>query len=349
MGFFKKIVTRKPISVLDCGSEKAAILIGAKLPGGDFEVIGAGESNLCGVEDGEIRNLGDAAESVMEARRKAEASAGIKVDSVTFNFDDASMQSSHVHGVKTLTGEGEIRASDLEETVDMAERHVSQFEKRILYCKPVGFLVDDRDKMDNPIGVFGRKLDVEVHVLQARSDLCDAWQKLIRRCHLSRGSPVPSALSTAYGILSVRDREKQRLILDAGRDFLNIFIFGKNALIDNRVFLTKTLEVRGFAHEIQSAAKDLIEKNAGVTEILFTGELAVDEKWAKEALEGLGLPYSKAGPLGVTRLTEPRYASLAGLFYAADELEKKTPFLQTGRGVFQSIKDKALTTLQEYF
>ena len=213
----------------------------------------------------------------------------------------------------------------------------------------MGFLIDDRDKIDNPIGVFGRKLDVEVQVLQARSDRCDAWQKLIERCHLGRGNAVPSALSTAYGILSPQDRQKTRLILDAGKDFLNLFIFGKNTLIDYRVFLTKTPDARGWVPEIRAAAKDLIEKNSGAAEILFTGELAADAKWADEAFEGLGVSYSKAGPLGVARLNEPRYASLAGLFTAADELEKKTPFLQTGQGIFQSVKDKTLTALQEYF
>ena len=349
MAFFKKMISKKPLSVFDCGSDKLAFLIGAKDAGGSFQVLGAGESDLGGVENGEIRNLGDAVESVMDALRKAQNSAGVKVDSVYFNFDDPAMESRRVNGTKILSGEGEILATDIHEALRMAERDVSQFEKKVLYSKPVGFIVDDRDRIENPIGVFGQKLAVEVHILRACSDRCDAWQKLISRCHLARGILVPSALSTAYGILPPPDREKKRMIVDAGKDFFNLFIFSKNALVDCRVILTKMADLDSTAELFRSAAKDLAEKNTGVAEILFTGDLAGDENFFNDLFQGFGLPFQKAAPTGVARLTEPRYASLAGLFYVADELEKKTPFLQTGKGIFQSMKEKTMMTLQEYF
>ena len=247
MDFLKKIVSKKTVSVLDCDSDRLVVLIAAKAADGTFQILGGGESVPRGIDCGEIRNLGDAVESLMDALRKAENSSGVNVDSLYFNFDDVALESRHVHYTKNLSGEGEIQTSDLDEAVEMAVRQVGQFEKSVLYCKPVGFVIDDRDRVENPVGVFGRKLDVEVYVLQARSDLCDAWQKLIQRCHLARGVPIPSVLSTAYGILPADDRQKKRLIADAGGDFLNLFIFGKNILMDHRIFLTKSIRLHGVA------------------------------------------------------------------------------------------------------
>lgn len=349
VSFFKKIVSKKSFAILDIGSQKTVLLIGVKTVDGSFQVIGAGDSQTRGIQGGEIQNLGDVVESVAEALRKSEQSAGVKAREIYFNVDDSAMRSARASGTKILAGEGEIQPSDVEEAVRAAERDMNCFEKMILYSKPVAFTVDDRDRIENPIGVFGGKLEVELHLLQARSDRCDAWQRVIHRCQLDRGVPVPSAWSVAYGVLPPTDRDKTRLIIDWGEDFANIFIFAKNAIRDHRVFLTDLLEDSLQVQRVVDLAKELIEKNGPPTELLITGDRAREGDLVSAVSERSGFSFRVASPVGISKLSEPRFASLAGLFSVAEELERKAPLLETGRGLLMSVKQRALSYIQEYF
>ncbi len=349
MSFLKKIVSKKSFSVLDMGFQKTALLIGVKAEDGSFQVVGAGDSEARGIQSGEIENLGDVVESVGEALRKAERSAGVKVGEIYFNLDDPAMQSTRALGTKTLAGEGEVQPSDVEEAVRMAERDMNCFDKMILYSKPLAFTVDDRDRIENPIGVFGGKLEVELGLLQARSDRCDAWQRVMQRCQLNRAVPVPSAWSVAYGILSSADRDKTRLIVDWGQDFVNIFIFAKNAIRDHRIFLTCPLEESDQIKKVADLAKELVDANGSVMEFLVTGDRAREEHLVNAVSQRGDFSFRVASPVGISRLSEPRFASLAGLFAVAEELGKKAPLLETGKGLLVSVKQKALSYIQDYF
>ncbi len=340
---------KKALSVLDFGSETVAVLVGEKKEDGTFHILGAGDAPARGVENGEITNLGDAVESVVEAARKAERCSGVRVETVYYNFDDARIQSVRSKGSKQLAGEGEIRAQDVECARQTAERLVSHFEKVIVYSKEIGFLIDDRDVVDNPVGVFGRKLEVTMHILQARSEYCEAWQKLIKRANLGNGVRVFSCWSTAYGILPREDRKRKRLILDLGKDHLNFFIFENNVVSDGRFYLNNKFSLAQIGERASAALAELTAKWPDVKEVLVTGDLAQDEKMIQALKETISVPVRLGSPLWVPKLTASKYASIVGLLCVADELERKSPVHRRNKGLFVSAKEKAVSFINEYF
>src|SRR5690349_13368302 len=102
------------LSVLDFGPEKVSVLIAEK-KGDVFRVLGGGEAPSAGVADGEVVHPGDASEAVITAVRAAESAAGISVETLYYNLDDAAVEQAVSTGSKTLPGEGEVRAADVAE------------------------------------------------------------------------------------------------------------------------------------------------------------------------------------------------------------------------------------------
>jgi len=337
------------LSVLDFGPDKVIALIGAQKDEGAFDILGAGDARARGVEGGEITHLGDAVESVVEALRKAERAARFKVKKIVFNFDDAQMESVYSRASKTLAGEGEIERSDVEEVCGLAERLVARFERGTVYAKPIDFLIDDRDVVENPVGVFGRKLGVTAHLLQARSACLEAWQKLLDRAHVERGVPVLSAWSTAYGVLPREDRKRRRLIADAGSDFMNFFIFENNRITRYRALLNTKAEMKEWPARALAVCRELMEGGSEVEEVLVTGDLAEEERCAKVFGEVFGARFRVASPLGISKLSGPRFSSAAGLLQVAGELEKKGPVLSKDGGLLTGVKAKAKEFIDEYF
>ena len=324
-------------------------MIAEKKECGTFQIVGAGDSAAQGVKGGEVSHPGDATESIVEALKKAERSSGTKIEKLYYNIDDSKMQSVITRGSIFLTGEGEIRPSDIEEAGKIAERLASHFEKNILYSKEIQFVIDDRDSVINPIGAFGKKLEVFVHVLQARSSLCEAWQKLMMRSQVSRCTAVPSAWSSAYGVLPKEDRINKKLILDLGKDFFNALTFVNDRITGYKVLLNQETEASMNGAGFSEWVKESLLLNPDIQEILVTGDLAQEPVVMKD-LEGAGtIPLRIAAPQAIEKLRYPRYASVVGLLDVADETESRMPMMHADKNIFLNLKEKAVLFISEYF
>lgn len=337
------------LAALDFGEETVSALIG-EYKGGITRALGLGEAPALGLRDGRIENIGDAVESVVAAIRQAEGNAGVSAAVWYTNFFDPDMESVVSRGSKTLKGEGQIRSADLREVREIAERLVGHFEKNIVYSKESGYTIDERDFVTDPIGVFGRKLEVEMRILLARSAYLEVWQKIMDRAQIRRSVPVVSAWATAYGILPKEDRERPRLILDLGRRRLNIISFGNNMIrgyraavlagskneADREAFLLR--ETRSFI-----SAEDSVPGQV----LVVSGRYPVSDETLGALRDELGRPVSEASQRTLPGL-EDRPA-LAGLLMVADELENKRPILHQERGLLVSLKGKAASFLSDYF
>src|SRR6185503_1337400 len=151
------------------GEGAVTALAAESRPDGEVRLLARAESPLKGVERGELTHIGDAVESVVAALRAAENAAGLKCEQVLYNFDDVSLEGHFPSGSRMLSGEGQIRVSDIAQAALAAERLVNHFEKSAVYSAETGFLIDGKDPVANPVGVFGRQLDVQLHVLMARA------------------------------------------------------------------------------------------------------------------------------------------------------------------------------------
>ncbi len=337
------------VSVLDFGVKNTIALIAEKKEDGSFSLLGGGEAKARGLKDGQIVHLGDATESVVEALRKAEKASGVKTDTLYFNFDDPAIESVRVQGSKHLSGEGQIDAETVTLARRAAERLINDFEKTIVYAKEIGFVIDDRDAVLNPVGVFGQKLDILMQVLLARASLVDLWKSVIRRAGLSKGVAVPSILSSLYGILPREDRQRKRLVLDLGTDFLNVCVFSHATIQDYQIAVTPDATAAAIGEQALQMAKVFFQKHPDAEQVLLTGDYAENELFSRLFKESFLVPVFVPTPLGVTQLAQPRLASAAGLLFVADEMEVKKPLFEGRRGIMNQAKSKAASFIQEYF
>jgi len=347
--FTKHIYSKKPLAVLDFGPKSARVLIAEKKADGNFDILGAGDTAAQGMKDGEFAHLGDAVECVVEAVRKAERSSGLAIQRLYYNFDDPGMEGVWSRGGKSLSGEGEIRRQDVEDARKTAERLVGHFEKNIVYSKVISSVIDGRDAVEDPVGVFGRNLEVSAYILLARSKHCEAWWKLFERAHLERGVPVISAWSAALGVLNKENRQKKSAVFDIDFDFLNALVFINDKISDSRTILTQELSAQKVGERVMEWLKEFTAQDAELESVWVTGELSENEKILSQVRNSVGLPVERGVPLGVSRIHEPRFSSIAGLIHAADEMEKRIPILDRDKGIFVNVKERTLSFLNEYF
>ena len=329
----------RPISVLDFGAHTVIVLIARQKKSGEWEVLGGGDVQAQGAAKGEIVHTGDAAECVTEAIRRAEISSGEKVRTLYYNFDHASIQTQDAHGTKYLIGEGQIRGSDIHQAKDAALRMASSFEKNTIYVSETGFLIDEKDRVLNPLGIYGQRLDVFLRVVSADSKTLDDWNKVMRRSYVAKSIPVLSAYSTALAVVPRAERIKKNLLLDLGDDFFNVILFENHGVKHCVGFDLENLE---------SVAQEWLKNNETVEELLITNDQAKDDSLFYALKESVSVPVRRVSS-ALPRLNDLSLTAAAGILEAAYDMEKDRPAYFEGRNLFSNLKDKAASTWNEYF
>ena len=346
---------RKPaVWALDFGEESVIALAAEEKDPGEWTLLGSGQARARGVKNGEIEKLTDAVESVVEALRMAERNARRRCVWLYYNFDDAGMESAHPRGAKTLVGEGQIGRPDVREAARNAIRLVGDFEKMPVYSREIDYVIDDKDLVGNPLGVFGHRLDVVLHVLLARSCHLERWKKLMRRAEVARAIPVPSLVSAFYGVLEKKavpagTQAPRQIVWDLGGDLVSGGVVEKSVLREYTVFLRGSLSWPDLGARMKALSRLWADEYNILEPLVLTGDLAGQPNSFQRLSEEIGLPAVSAAPTGFSTLTDPKYASVAGLLKVAMESQRARPGAKTQRDLVGQVRDKASALMQEYF
>lgn len=339
----------KRIWALDFGADTVLVTVAEAKPGLELRLLGGGESSAQGFVNGDLESLGDATEAVVSALRKAERHSGLQCETLFFNIDDPMLESCYSIGSKTLIGEGQIRPEDIREAMQTALRMTGCFEKSAVYSCPTSFLIDGKDLVANPVGVFGRQLDVTMHALLVRAEHCERWQRLIQRCGLKHGIPVLSVLSAVCGVLSPEEYRKNVLLWDLGRDYLSAALMREGSIRQALVLKANALSEAEIGLAVLAYSRKINENNFTFEEMVLTGDWAEKELLVDQIRSQWEQPVSVKAPWGVAELRELRQASLVGLLRMASESHKGHRSSQLGKSLFLDLRQKAVSLINDYF
>lgn len=321
---------------VDFGQERVTALV-VEPKSGSFRLLGSAQVPSAGMKYGEIENLGDVTESLVAVLRQAGKSSSLKCSAVFYNFDDAQLESRTPSGSRSLSGEGQILRADIDQAVLSAMRLVGHFEKSAVYSRPMHFLIDGKDSVVNPVGVFGRQLDVRMHVLLARAQNLENWKKVIRRAGLNKGTGVLSVLSSVYGCLDREERRGKRLVFDLGRDILNAVYFENGAI--SRYAGAARSEKTETADWVRAVCDSF---KPGEGDVILTGDLAAEN-------ENLGRVCPPSEP-GLPLFGRPEHSSAVGLLRLAFETSGRSASVSEAPHQWvHGLKQKASVFIQEYF
>jgi cell division protein FtsA len=325
--------------------EASVCVAAAELRPDGPRVIAMGQAPAKGVQFGQITYIGDLTEALVEALRRAETAAGARCRGFYYNFDDPEMESRFPQGSRTLTGEGQVQEEDVRLAAEMAQRLTNHFERTPVYSREISFLIDGKDPMADPLGVFGRQLDVELHILLARARQLADWKRAVERARLGEGIPVVSMLSSVHGALSASQRQGHRIVWDLGADVLNGCVFERGTM---REYAGRSAEASAdaLASWVHDVSAELATRHSGVEEIVVTGDRA--EELLPAVTERSQMPVVLAAPAGLAPLESPRDAALAGLVRLASQMPRGRSSASQQEWV-SGLKQKAEALMKEYF
>lgn len=221
---------------LDMGSHKTCALVCRPGEEGKLEAAGLGVAESKGWRKGLIVNLDACVLAIKKAVEAAEAAAGVPVDSAYVGVGGP-----HVIGVnsrgglnlgKTPSGTREVSREDVSNVIQTAQSVKLPPDRERFYVEQQEYLLDSQDGISNPVGMVGKRLEVNVHLITASAT---AYQNVITAVNLA-GIKVPDSgvvfepLASALACLTPDDRELGVALVDIGAGSTDLIVYHQRAV-----------------------------------------------------------------------------------------------------------------------
>jgi cell division protein FtsA len=222
---------------LDVGSSKITMVVGQPDEEGVLSVIGVGTSHLTGIKKGVIAEIEETVSGISEAMEMAEGSLGAAISSVTANINGGHISSQNSHGVVAVgRADQEITRNDLIRAEDAAQAIQIPSNKEISHVVPRFFLVDGGEKVKDPLGMTGVRLEVETHIITVSQQAAKNLSKAILQAGVGLDDLIVSPLAAAKAVLKKRQRELGCVLVDIGANTTGMTVFEDDSILYTTVF-----------------------------------------------------------------------------------------------------------------
>jgi cell division protein FtsA len=211
---------------LDIGSTKTCVLL-AELDNDQLRFLALGAAESKGLRKGLIVNLDSTVSSIRRAVEEAEGVANVPVESAIIG-----VAGSHVRGVNSRGGvplgprPRDIERDDVRRTIDAARNVSLPDDREVLHVLPHEFRVDAQEGIRDPIGMVGRRLEANVHIVTSSISATQNLVTAANKAGILINDTVLEPLASGEACLTQDERDLGVCLLDIGGGTTELIVYG---------------------------------------------------------------------------------------------------------------------------
>ncbi len=207
----------KIIVGLEVGTSKVTVAVCASNPGGTPQLLGVGNAVSNGVREGEIVDFAAATACIKEALADAEEKADVKIQSVFLSVTGDHITGFNSRGCVNLPADRNKIADEDCEDVAISARDVDIPRQAVfLHSVLQKYRVDGQYGISNPVGMRGRKLEADFHIVQATGNRVKNAIRCVKEIGIEIEDVIFAGLASAQMMVTPHQKEMGALVLDIG-------------------------------------------------------------------------------------------------------------------------------------
>lgn len=219
-----KVFSDRLVVSIDVGTTKICVLVAHVLDKDHLEIIGVGKAPSDGLKKGVVVDIKKTVNSIKAAIKEAELMANVTINTAAIGISGGHIQSTNSQGMIAIK-HGDIRESDVAAVMNAARAVAIPEGTQILHALPQYYIIDSREKVQNPIGMHGIRLEVQAHIIMGA---IASVQNLVKCCQMADikvTDIVLEQLASASAVLSEDEREIGVAMLDIGGGTSDLAIY----------------------------------------------------------------------------------------------------------------------------
>ena len=260
---------------IDIGSTKICAVI-AKKDDYNMKILGVGSVKSEGIKKGVITNIDYASKSIKEALNEAKKAAGTDFEKVIVSISGSYTKSVDSSGVVNVPSH-EIGIREINRAMQMADHNANipqEYEK--VHILPYNFKVDDQEFIEDPLGMNGGRLEVQVHIVMAQKSSLSNLKKALKSAGLEVDNIVLNSYASSIATLEKDERDLGVALIDIGGATCNMAIHSGNSIRYNDFLAVGSANITNdlsMALQTPLSAAEKVKINFGSLDNNLTGDL----------------------------------------------------------------------------
>src|SRR5581483_9322804 len=143
--------------------------------------------------------------------------ADVEIRSVYLGVSGGHVRGFNNRGVHpVVSADREITEEDVQDVIKNAKAINLPAENYVLHAVRQHFLVDGQDGIINPVGMFGSRVEVDVHVIHGNFNRLQNPIRIVKGLQLEVDAIVFNGMAASLALLTKEQKELGALVIDIG-------------------------------------------------------------------------------------------------------------------------------------
>ena len=219
------------VAAIDIGTTKIVAIVGRSDGNGGIEILGLSNTPSTGVKRGVVLNIEETVKAIRTTVDDLEERTGLVLTDVFVGIAGRHIKSKMARGYITRDShESEIDVSDIRRlTADMYKLPIDVGEE-IIHVIPQTYIVDNESGISNPIGICGKRLEANFHIVIGQISSARNTERCINKAGMNLMSLVLEPLASSEAVLTDEEKEAGVVLVDIGGGTTDVAIYYDNVI-----------------------------------------------------------------------------------------------------------------------
>jgi cell division protein FtsA len=222
---------RSTVAAIDVGSTKVAVIVGDLGDQGETRILGVGVTPAAGLSRGVIDNIASAREAIAIAVEKAEQACGMRILSAVVGISGGHVSSQNNRGIIAIPDRSRpISEDDRSRVLESAGQVAIPTNRQVIHVVPRGYWVEGTEPVSDPVGMFGARLDAEVHIVSGAVSAIQNLTKCVEGAGVQVDDIVLESIASATSVIEDQERQQGVALVDIGGSTTSIAVYDEGSL-----------------------------------------------------------------------------------------------------------------------
>ncbi len=213
------------IAAIDIGTTKIVAVVGQKDDNGRVHIVGIEKVPSTGVKRGVVLNIDETVNAMRDLVYQLESKYDIKLYDVYVGIAGQHIKSLQNRGYRYIETNFEITQFDVDHLYKDNFKIPLEAGENILHVFPQDYAVDNETGVRNPIGMSGRRLEGNYHIVLGRNASVNNIKKCISRAGLKLNEMILEPMASSRSVLTDEEKEAGVVLVDIGGGTTDVAVF----------------------------------------------------------------------------------------------------------------------------
>lgn len=213
------------LAAIDIGTTKIVTIAG-RMVDNKLEIIGMCKTPSKGVKRGVVLNIEEAVSAIRYTVEEVQKQIGFRISDAYVGIAGQHISSLQNRGyILRDSYEEEITREDTEKLLSEMYKIPIQPGEEIIHVIPQSFVVDSETGVKNPIGMFGKRLEGNYHIVIGQTSSARTIERCVNRVGIKVNQMILEPLASAAAVLTEDEIEAGVALVDIGGGTTDIAVY----------------------------------------------------------------------------------------------------------------------------